>query len=543
LPADPFGVALLAGLVLLLDTLGLAAGNAALTPDRTAPFTLPLGSLSATITPARVIAVGGLLALVLARERPQAAGRATLAVLAATLAFAVSAANTDAFFAPSSNWGQQWQTYYSVNGNLTEGLKLSANLREGHGYTFDNGKFDSYRMPGYAALVTAAAVGGGDAPRDYRAVATDTIWLQILLTAAAMGVFVFAAAGRLGRPVLLVLVLLLIALPTNVQFTQGDSIMFAAGLLATSALLPFLDRARGDRARRHDVILLHLAFGGYYLLRTDVVIAWAVVSVIVHWRRWRHLAVWAVTFVAIGAGYGAYAKASGSEFTFGTNNTGHVAFVGLWELPQDRFVWRPADESYDQWISAHGYTYRGPGANAFAEKQVLRFYVTYPGYVTTMAVTKALRFFDDTGVADGYQPSPVPGMQRLRVVLANGGLWLLGSAILVALLAGYRRYETVVLGWAALFVLPVFFFVQDENRFTLFEAASLGIAGLPLLTDRGFYRAVAARWRPAVPLVVALAAIWFARSAIENGLLDWDGFRYWTPLLDPAHSTLAVFKR
>lgn len=469
-------------------------------------------------------------------------GRVSMAVIFAALAFAVSGLDVEAWFAPPTNFGQQWQTDYGPNGNLTEALQLAANLREGHGYTLDDGSVDTYRMPGYALLAAAAGAASGASPRDFQNVGAATIWLQILLTAAAIGGFVYVAASRFRRSVLIVVALVVLALQANLQFTQGDSIMFAAALLVTTALLPFLDRARGDAARWRDVIPLHLAFGTYFLFRTDIALAWAAVSLIVHGRRWRHLALWLTVFVAIGAGFGAYAKANGSEFTFGTNNTGHVAFVGLWELPQDRFAWEPADASYDHWISAHGYTYRGPGANAFAEKEILRFYATYPGFVTTMAVNKAIRYFDTTSLDAYGRATPLRLQHRLWLILVGGGLWLLASAVLLALVAGYRRYETALLAWAALFVLPIFFFVQDENRFTLFESAALAIGGLPLLLDRGFYRALLGRWRLVAPLAVVLLAVWIDRDWIANSLLDWDGFRYWTPLLDPRNSTLAVFK-
>ena len=541
--ADLEASLLLAGTSLLLVVIGVAATRSALAPARTNTFRLPLGSIASTVTPARVVTAIALVifAVLLVRRRP--GERALVATFVATLAFAVYGTTASSWFAPPNTWGEQWRTTYSISGNLTEGIELAANLREGHGYKFDNGSVDTYRMPGYAAVVAAAGITARTTPRDFRNVAADTIWAQILLTAAAVGIFAFVAAKRFSRLLLLALVFVVISLPTNFQFTQGDSMMFAAGLLVTAALLPFLDRPRGFAAPWPNVILLHLAFAFYFLLRTDVALAWAAVSLIVHWRRWRHLAVWLATFVAVGAGFGTYCRANGSEFTFGTNNTGHVAFVGLWELPQDRFAWEPTDESYDKWISAHGYTYRGPGTNAFAEKQIARFYVTFPGYVTSMSVNKALNFFDTTSLDVNYQRPPFAVIHDFRVALVDGGLWLLAGLTLLSLVAGHRRYQTLLLGWAGFFVLPLFFFVQDQSRFTLFEVASIGIAGVPLLLDVDFYRRVMARWQLTAPVVVVLIAIWFARSPIRDGLLDWDGFRYWTPLLDPHDSTLAVYRR
>jgi hypothetical protein len=538
---DPEGILLL-GVSGLLATIGIAATHSALEPTRTAVFRLPLGSLSSTITPTRAVTAIAIVTSALLLRRAFA-GRVLLAIFVTALAIAVYGTTLSSWFGPPNNWGTQWQTTYRTSGNLTEGIQLAANLREGHGYKLDDGSVDTYRMPGYAMVVAGAGAIAGTPARDYRSVAADTIWAQVILTALALGVFTFAAVKRFSRPVVLALVLVLVSLPANFQFTQGDSMMFAAGLLITAALMPFVDRPRGAHAPWRDVILLHLSFGVYFFLRTDVAFAWAAVSLIVHWRQWRHLAAWFTLFVAIGAGFGAYSRANGSEFTFGTNNTGHVAFVGLWELPQDRFVWQPSDGSYDDWISAHHHVYRGAGTNAFAEREIARFYATFPGYVTSMSVNKALDFFDLTSLDVNYQRPPFAAIHKLRLVLVDGGLWVMAGALLLALAVGYRRYQTILLGWAGFFVLPLFFFVQDESRFTLFEVASLAIGSCPLLLDRDFYRHVVGRWQVAAPLATILVVVWFARSPIRDGLLHWDGFRYWSPLLDPHDSTLAVYRK
>jgi len=528
--------------IALLASIGVAATASALTPNRVRSFVLPVSPFASAITPTRVVSLLGLLGVVLLLIPGRRGGKALLAVFACALAIAISGISVDAWFAPPMTWGEQWQAQYAPSYNLTYGLQLAANLREGHGDRYDNGSIDTYRMPGYPALVALAGTIARVPERDLRGVAAATIWFQLLLTAAAIGLFAYVAASRFHRLALLLIIVALVSLPANVQFTQDDSVIFAVGLLVTSAMLPFLDRARGDGARWRDVLLLHLSFAFYFIIRTDVAVAWVVVSLIVHGRRWRHLVVGLALFILIGAGYGAYAKANGNEFSFGTNNAGHVAFVGLWELPQDRFIWMPKDESYNQWISAHGYTYKGPGTNVFAEKEVLRFYVTFPGYVVTMAVNKALNYFDLTSV-DPYTYPPFVIVQRIRAAIIDGGAWLFLCAILFALLVGYRRYETAMLSWAALFVLPIFFFVQDESRFTLFTIASLSIAAIPLLLDVRFYQALYVRRRLVAPLAVVLLILWTAHTTIGYDLLNWNSFRYWTPLLNPHDSTLAVYRQ
>jgi hypothetical protein len=533
IPPPPLGFL---AVVCLLLGIGLSAAESALTPDRTSRLALPFSGLWSAVTPTHAVTVLGAIAAVLVWRRSRSTtARVAVAVLAASLSVAVSGVNLDSTFAPPGTFGQQFEANYAHSGNLTYGAQLAANLREGHGFRYDNGSVETYRMPGYPALVAVAGAITGTPERDLRSVTRITIWTQLLLTAFAIGLFVFMAGPRLRRPVVLALALLLPLLPADVELTQEDSVILAAGLIAAAALLPFLDRARGDRARWRDVVLLHGAFAFWYLMRTDVAIAWAIVSLIVHGRRWRHLLVWLTLFVGINTGFGAYTATHGNEFTFGTNNLGHVAFIGLWQEPQDRFQWQPSDASYDQWISANGYTYRRPGANGFAERQIARFYLTYPGYVTTMAVDKTFGYFDKQAWS-----SSTPFSIGRRLATAHWVSWLLFSAIVLALATGYRRRKTALLGWGVLFVLPIFLFVQSEPRFTLFVTASLLVGGLSVLSRRGFYRTLLRRWQLALPLAAVLLCIWLWHGRIDSALLGWDGFRYWAPFLDPSGSTLVV---
>jgi hypothetical protein len=519
----------LCGISALLAGIGLAAAASALKLDRTEGFSSQLG-LSPTSTVTVLAAIGALLALRL-RGRGVRIG---LAVLATSVSLAVGGVGLDADFAPPATYGQQFTTVYEPSYNLSYGEQLAASIRQGKGYR-DTSGIDTYRMPGYPALVAISGAIAGVHPSDVRGVDRVTIWMQLLLTAFALGVFAFVAASRYRRWALLILLGVLALLPANLQYTQVDSVMFAAGLLATAALLPFLDRARGDGARWRDVVVLHLAFAFCYVLRTDVAIAWAAVAVIVHRRRWRPYLVWLALFVTIGAGFGAYTATHGKEFTFGTNNTGHVAFIGLWEVPQDRFAWFGKDASYDDWITKNGYTYQGPGANTFALREIARFYATYPGYVATMAVHKVFQYFN-VQTADGTTPFSVAA--KLRTRFKDGWAWAFLSVILLALAVGYRRYQVALLGWAVLFVLPLYFFVQEEGRFTLFETGSLAIAGIWLLSDAGFYQVALTRLRVTVPVVAVLAFVWVYHASIDNRLLGWNAFRYWTPVLDAHASTL-----
>jgi hypothetical protein len=520
------------GLSALIAAIGVSAAASALKPDRTSLFSAGLG-FSATHAVTILAVPAGLL---LFRLRGLHA-RIGFAAFAAALTLAVGGLGLDATFAPPSTFGVQFEQYYGPTGNLNYGEQLAANLREGHGFRYDNGSVETYRMPGYPALIALSSAIARVAPRDWRGVDAVTIWMQLFLTALAVALLAAVAVPRFKRLTLLLVVTTLALLPAGIELTQVDSVMYAAGLLATAALLPFLDRARGDGARWVDVILLHLAFGFYYVLRTDVAIAWAAVTVIVHRRRWRPYLVWLAVFVGIGAGFGAYTATHGNEFTFGTNNTGHVAFVGLWQIPHDRFIWQPTDRSYDLWISAHGKQYRRPGANAFAEREIARFYATFPGYVTTLAIDKGFTYFDSE-TAQGSTPYRIAAELRRR--FSSGGAWLLLMAIVLALAAGYRRYRTALLAWGALFVLPLFFLVQQEGRFTYFPTGSLAIAGIWLLLEPGFYRAIARRWVLTVPLGAALLLVWAAHNRIDSHLLRWDAFRYWTPVLSAHGSTLVL---
>src|SRR5262249_45165775 len=196
----------LCGLSGLLAAIGLAAATSALEPSRTERFAGPLG-LAPTWTVIVLAAIGALLAL---RLRNRAA-RIGLAALAGSVSLAVGGVGLDATFAPPATFGQQYATVYAPSSNLTYGEQLAASIREGHGYR-DSGGVDTYRMPGYPALIALSSAIGGVAPSDLRSVGPGTIWMQLWLTAGALAVFAVVSAPRFP-PRAPPLVLRVLALP------------------------------------------------------------------------------------------------------------------------------------------------------------------------------------------------------------------------------------------------------------------------------------------------------------------------------------------
>jgi hypothetical protein len=521
----------------LLLAIGIGATASGVMPERSSALSIGLGAL----TPARAVVLLVVLGAVGYALVPSENSRLLRAVFASAVVLAAGGLAVDAVFAPPATFGAQFEAEYEPSSNLTYGTELAEGVREGRGLTYPNGSVETYRMPGYPFFVALTGTIGGAPADDWLQVTQLTIWAQVFLTAAAAGLFAFVAAPRFGRLTLLAVVIGIALLPAGVRFTQVDSVVVALGLLVTTAILPFLDRARRWEIGWRYVILLHLAFATYFAFRTEVLFAWAAVSLIVHWGMWRRLLLPVGLFLAVAVSFGTYTATHDNEFSLGTNNLGHVAFVGLWEVPDHRFVWEPADASYDEWIIQHGHTYRRPGANAFAIREIARFYATYPGYVATMVNYKLFNYFEVHFAAGDSAEYLHELRSRFRAGMQRGGAWMLFGAVALALVVGYRRYQTALLAWGFLFTLPPFLLLQSEARFTRFVGVSLIIAAVPLVLDRGFWAALVRRLPVALSVALVLAAVWIvAGEPFDRSLLELEGFRYWTPILDPEGSTLSV---
>jgi hypothetical protein len=455
----------------------------------------------------------------------------TLAVVATELRRTYPVGSTHSF--PNA-----FATFHLKNFNLTESLVAAQNILRGRGNTLSvaggTTKIDTYRMPGYPLLIALSGKVWRVSPEDTVGLGTSTVYLQVWCFALAAATVAFALARTVPIGVAALIGAATCWMPQDLDLTQVDSIVFACGLLIVAALCPFCREPDLDRHSLADHILVHAAFGLYLLMRSDVLMGWFAVSLFLYRRRLVYLLWPACVFLVIGTTWGLYKKSHGSEFVMTTSNIGHVAFVGLWQTPTHKFAWQPSDESYAEWVGANGYTYMEPETNAFAMREVVRFWFTYPGYVIGNAWYKAYSYFR----YESYVGSlALPPARWVGAAMRRGGSWLLFLLFVTAAIAGVNRRLWFLLGWPVLFDLPLFFILQHNERYVAFATWSLMAATAVALTWTGFRTRLINRRTAVIRFAFLGLAIWLA-APVVTALLMSDRFRYWTPILDPSHSTL-----
>jgi len=261
-----------------------------------------------------------------------------------------------------------------------------------------------------------------------------------------------------------------------------------------------------------------------------------------HWRRWRRLLIPVTLFLAIGIAWGAYKARYTGEFNLTTTSAGASLFCGLWEVPSRfRYAMACTDEVYYGWIQANTpYHPQSAAASSFATREVLKFWLTYPGHLLVMVADKMMQAINGD-LWPGY-----PTQLQVFVFGAVPRYWLvlpLLTLIALTVAAGYQRERTLLFAWPVLLDAPLFWVMfASLGRFYSAAGIALVAAAVPLLYDREFYVAVFARpWRS---VSVLACAVVFAFSAwpVHDWLLHNDRLHYWTPLLDPAASSLSAFK-
>jgi hypothetical protein len=388
-----------------------------------------------------------------------------------------------------------------------------------------------------------AAAGALFGHRTLVDLAVSAVLLQTLFYAAALGVF-SAAALQLFTPAAVWAVGMLIAwLPKQLGLTQVDAIVAPVALLTLAALALRIQRARQAQPVPLVVdLLVHASFALWFVMRPDVLPGWAVVSVVLHAKHWRRLLVPVALFLLIGGAWGAYKARYTGEFALTTTSAGAALFCGLWEVPSRfRYAMACTDETYFDWI--HQFTPFQPqsaAANSFATREALRFWLTYPGHVILMVYDKMMQVLNGDlwpGYVTQLQVTVFNVVPRYYVVMS------LLTVIAVSVVIGYERTRTLLLGWPLFLDAPLFFVMfASLGRFYSAVGIALLAASVPTLFEPAFYAAISTRKRQTAWVVACAAAFAMSAWPIRAWLLGNDALHYWTPLLDPAASSLAAFK-
>jgi hypothetical protein len=406
-------------------------------------------------------------------------------------------------------------------------------LVQGLGQTVRDGMVQWHRMPGYGLFCGVAALLGRTS--DVIEIAAIVVLMQVLLAAVCVGLFVSAAQRIFSTRVAWLLGLLIVLLPKQLAYTQADSITMTIQLLILAALMVYLAAERDGIDTLWPFVQVNLAFALWFAMRTDVLPGWIVIAAALAGRRWRRLMLPAALALSIALPWALYKTSYRGEFDLLPTNTGEVALLSLCEVP-GTFPFECTDVGYMDWARSAGHVDPATSrASNQAVAEVVRHWMTYPVHFGFMVFTKARR---------SITIESFPGFQTRfnRLYGLGGDTWLFSLLLtvgLAALAANYERRRTLLLGWAVLLNMPIFFVTfASAGRFYPAAGVSLLVATAPLACDRRFYAALARHpWRTAV-VILCVAAFVGGGSRVEHLVSAHDALHYWTPILEPSRSTL-----
>ena len=534
------------GAPIVIDEVGLFESPAGLMSDERPFFKHIPPSRYHEMLVARGIAALCLFTIAAAVFVPPAALRRSSPVLLAVMAFSLSVLDLAVLYSPF--WAHDLRSFYAsgpllehAGNNLNTGLWQASRLLTGDGLTLPDGTVPWERMPGYGLFCAVAGLTFGH--RTIVELATSVVLLQTIFYGAAVGVFAWAAAALMPPAAVWAVGMLVAWLPKQLGHTQVDAVVAPIALIVLACLCVRLKWSRDGRPipLRLD-ILVHAAFALWFLMRPDVVPGWIAVALILHWRHWRRLLVPVALFAAIGITWGAYKARHTGEFSVTTASAGAALFCGLWEVPSRfRFAQSCTDEMYFDWVRQNTTLHpQSAAANTFATREVLKFWLTYPGHLVVMICHKAMRFVDGdvwSGYTTQLQASVFVVVRRFWVIVP------LLTVLLLCAVVGYERERTLLLAWPLFFDAPLFWIMfASLGRFYSGVGVALVAASVPPLFERSFYSAMAAQPRRAAAVLAAAAVFAVTAWPLHDWLLGQDAFHYWAPLLDPSRSSLSGFK-
>jgi hypothetical protein len=420
-------------------------------------------------------------------------------------------------------------------GNLMTGLAEGARLIQHQGQTLAPGMVAWHRMPGYGWFCALAALIARST--DVVEIAMVTIILQAVFYSIAVGVFVRIAQPVLGVRVSSLLAVLFILLPKQLHYTQVDSIAAPLSLLVLSTLLCCLENVtRGEPVPMRVFLCVNGAFALWFAMRNDILPGWIIVAVAISLPRWRRLMVPVVLIAAIALPWALYKRQYRHEFDVMPTNTGEVLLLSLCEVP-GAFPYPCDDAGYAQWATLAGYAdATSQAASNRAAIETVRHWATYPVHFALMVGSK---------FRNAVFPYSWPGFTTrtnaiYRPFEREEGLFVvLLTVFALSLAVKHERRRSLLLGWALLLNMPIFFVVfESSGRFYVAAGISLLAAAIPPLFERPFYACLRRHpWR--VAIVIGCACLFTLESRrVEKFVVAHNSLHYWTPVLDPRHSTL-----
>jgi hypothetical protein len=406
--------------------------------------------------------------------------------------------------------------------NSNYGLHMASSVLQGKGPVI--GDFPSWcRMPGYGLLL---ALAGN--PFHLLQMALNAIFLQLLLFSSSLAFFYFASLRILPRLASVMIVSIVSLLPFHFHRVTIESVMPAVILFSLGIGCFWIEK----RSQQKPIplflhLFLHLSFALWFILRTDVLPAWALVSLILYGksvRTWRYFLIPSAFFLCIGLSWALFKLSLLNEFCMTTHSVGASMMIGLWEVPH-KFIWTVSDGAYFHWMDEMGISAVTKEGSDYAVKEVFRFCLTYPIYTLSLIFHKMLFFLKSFGPL-----SSIPWKTLL-----------LSFPLSVSLILNYKRFQTFLLAWPVFFNIPLFFvFYASGGRFYIAPVICLIIASLSLLLDAGFYRKIIASSKKTAMILLSYIAMIAFGPMLDDYLVRNEFLRYWAPFLDPKMSTLNI---
>ncbi len=414
--------------------------------------------------------------------------------------------------------------------NLNYGLYMASSILQGKGpLIVDMPPW--CRMPGYGFILALAGY-----PFDMLQMAMNSVLVQMCLFALSVAFF-FWAALRIMPPFMAGLISTVLAfLPIRMFYLQIESMMPAVIVFCSGAACLFCSQYyKGKQIPLRYHILLHSSFAFWFFLRTDVLPAWALISLAiygVHWRSWKYFLIPIAFVLAIGLPWAFFKMPFTGEFSMTTNSIGASMMVGLWEIPH-QFIWPVTDGAYFSWITGVGLEPGTKAASDYAVQEVFRFCFTYPVYVFSLIWHKFLIFAQSF-----WWSKYISALCWIRLYLM--------TIIVLSFVLNYKRFQTFLLSWPIFLNVPVFFLFYSslgDGRFYNAPTACLLIAALSLLLDPEFYRRVYSHLGRAAVIIICMFGVMKFGPLVDDYFIKNEKLRYWAPFLDPTLSTLNVVEK
>ena len=170
-------------------------------------------------------------------------------------------------------------------------------------------------------------------------------------------------------------------------------------------------------------------------------------------RRWPLAAIPVLFVLAVGLPWAIFKQQFLTEFSMTTNSSGAGLMVGLWEVPHP-FIWTISDEAYMRWAEENGHSPFTKEASDWATNEVVRFWITFPGYMVALIWNKFTRFIFQEVTSTRYV---IPDLHFAGLIVL-----LSFTIMLIALFVWHRPRRLLLLGWIILFNTPIFFLTYSS---------------------------------------------------------------------------------